>query len=111
MTKSEIDYSACPTFDYFDYEPILTWAKAVVKWSDTFVDGHGHSEQIPEFASWTLYWDRGFIGFDSINKKEDEPKARMAAALFIYLYCKGVKADIADNCASLYARHLKCYKE
>jgi hypothetical protein len=107
MLKSEIDFDACPDFDYFDYEPILTWAKAVVKYSDTFVGGDGVSHQLPEFASWTLIWDRGFIGFDSISKKEDEPKARMASAMFIYLYCKGVKADIADNCAALYARHMK----
>jgi hypothetical protein len=37
-------------------------------------------------AHWTLLWDNGFIGFDCINKREDEKKARMASALFIHLW-------------------------
>lgn len=111
MTKNEVDFAACPNFDYFDYEFILTWAKAEVKYSDTFVDGKGESHHCPELAHWTLFWDRGWIGFDGFSKKEDESKARMAAAMFIYLYCKGVKADVADNCAYLYCKHMKITRE
>ncbi len=104
MNKAE-----CPEFDYFDYEKVLEWSGAKVEWSDTFVNGKGEVSKLEKFAHWTLFWDRGFIGFDAIKKREDEPKARMASALFIYLFCKGVPASIADNCASLYARHVVMY--
>lgn len=104
--KKEINKAECPEFDHFDYEPILKWAEAEVVWEDTFVDGHGNKHVRPDRAYWTLFWKPGFIGFDCIRNKEDEPKARMAAALFIYLWCKGVSASIADNCASLYASNV-----
>lgn len=106
----ELKKEDCPEFDYFDYEPILEWAGAKVVWEDTFVDGHGNKHVNPKLAHWVLLWRNGFIGFDGIKNKEDEPKARMAAALFIYLWCKGVSASIADNCASLYARHVIQYR-
>ncbi len=110
--KKKLNKADCPDFDYFDYEPILKWAKAEVVWDDTFVDGHGKKHKRPSLALWTLFWDNGFIGFDSIQKKtkKDEKKARMAAALFIYLWCKGVSASIADNCAVLYARNVVQYR-
>lgn len=107
----ELDKSKCPEFDYFNYEPILKWAGARVVWDDTFVNGKtGKRTKRPEHALWTLLWHKGFIGFDAIYKKEDRKKARMAGALFIYLWCKGVSASIADNCASLYARNVIQYR-
>ena len=87
----------CPTFDYSNYEPILEWAKAEVAWDDTFVNGKGEKFVRPKLAHWTLLWEHGFIGFDTIKAKEDEPKARMASALFIYLWCKGIPASLADD--------------
>ena len=83
-------------FDDLDFEPILEWGKAEVIWEDTFVDGKGNKYVRPEKAYWTLFWEHGFIGFDSIRAKEDEQKARLAAAMFIFLWCKGVPASYAD---------------
>jgi len=109
--KKELDKSKCPEFDYFNYEPILKWAGARVVWDDTFVNGKtGKRTKRPEHALWTLLWDNGFIGFDCIREKKDRKKARMAGAMFIYLWCKGVSASIADSCASLYARNVIQYK-
>lgn len=97
----------CPEFDDFDYEKILEWANAEVVWDDTFVDGRGNKHVHPNMALWTLLWHKGFIGFDCIQKREDEAVARKAAALFIYLWCKGVETGVASSCADLYARHIK----
>ena len=111
MKKKELNKADCPEFDYFNYEPILEWAGAEVVWDDTFTNPRtGVKTQDPKRALWTLLWQHGFIGFDMIYKKEDEAKARMAGAMFIYLWCKGVSASIADNCASLYARNVVMYK-
>ena len=107
----KLDKSKCPEFDYFNYEPILKWAKARVVWDDTFVNPRtGKKTKRPEMALWTLLWTHGFIGFDAISDKKDRKKARMAGALFIYLWCKGVSASIADSLASLYARNVKQYR-
>ena len=96
----------CPKFDYFDYEPILEWGKAKVVFSDTFVNSKGISRKCEKLAHWTLVWDQGFIGFDYFRKREEESKARMAGAMFIYLWCNGVAADIAERCAQLYAANV-----
>jgi hypothetical protein len=109
--KKELNKADCPEFDYFNYEPILKWAGAKVVWDDTFVHaGTGKRTKRPEHALWTLLWQHGFIGFDCISLKKDKKKARMAGAMFIYLWCKGVSASIADNCASLYARNVIMYR-
>jgi len=89
-----------PEFEHFDFEPILAWAEAEVTWCDEFVNGEGLVTKNPEFATWSLYWKYGSISFSF--HKEDEQKARMSAALFIYLWTKGVSASIADNCAVSY---------
>jgi hypothetical protein len=103
MNKAE-----CPEFDHFDPDKILSWAKAEVIYEDTFTNRKtGITEKNEKYASWTLFWEHGFIGFDAINKKEDEVIAKRASAMFIYLWCKGVSASIADSCASLYARYVE----
>lgn len=79
----------CPDFDHFDYEKILEWGEAKVVYDDTFVNGSGVVRKNEKLASWLLLWDHGFIGLDLFRKKEDEVQARMAAALFISLWCKG----------------------
>lgn len=91
-----------PEFDHFNFEPILTWAEANVSYNDEFVDGEGTVSKIPELACWVLSWKNGTISFTHIRTKEDEHKARMNAALFIYLWTRGVSADIADQCSSTY---------
>lgn len=109
--KKDLNKAECPEFDYFNYEPILEWSGAKVKYSDTFVHMKtGEARKNEKEAHWTLLWSYGFIGFDSIRGAEDEAKARMAGAMFIYLWCKGVSASIADNCASLYARNVIMYE-
>ena len=60
------------------YESILAWAEAKV------------------FNS-TLNWEHGFITFDIA-----EENAREAASLFIYLWTRGVKAGVAEHCATAY---------
>jgi hypothetical protein len=93
----------CPDFDDDTYENILEWAKADVQYADTFVDGRGNVKKNEKLAHWALHWDHGFIGFDSIQKREDKDIARMAAAMFVYLWTKGVSADLADCMCQLYA--------
>jgi hypothetical protein len=95
--------SDCPDFDDLDYEKILTWAKAEVVYDDVFVNGKGEKTVRPERGYWTMFWEHGFIGFNTISK-EDEAVARMAAAMFIYLWCHGIMASVADSLAALYAR-------
>jgi hypothetical protein len=91
-----------PKFDYFDYEPILEWAEAKVIYSDEFVDcSDGSIEHKPEWGSWTLCWKEGVMRLD--YSKPEEQKARKCAALFIYLWTRGVECSIAISCARLYA--------
>ena len=109
--KKDLNKTECPEFDYFNYEPILEWSGAELKYSDEFY--HAKTKTVhkdEKNAHWTLFWSYGFIGFDCICKKKDELKARMAGAMFIYLWCKGVPASVAENCASLYARNVVMYK-
>lgn len=74
---------------------ILLWASASVVWEDTFVDSRGNKHKRPEYASWVLSWKHGVVDLAST----DESKARIAAALLIYLWCKGVDIGIAVHCA------------
>lgn len=98
-------YAECPEFEDHNFEQILDWAKktfdAQVSWSDQFTDGETVYTK-PELAYWSLVWKPGFIGFDHLRSKDDEAAARKTAALFIYLWCLGVCASIADRCASAY---------
>lgn len=95
-----------PEFDHFNFEPILTWAEANVEFYDDFIgiDGEDKNEDdfIPDLTCWVLSWKNGVISFTHIRTKEDEHQARMNAALFIYLWTRGVSADIADQCSSTY---------
>ena len=75
----------CPEFDESDYEKILDWAKAKVIYDE----------------GWYLSWEHGVISLYT-----EESKACMAAALFIYLWCKGVECGIASNCALSYVRYV-----
>ena len=97
----------CPEFDDFNHEEILAWAsenlEARVEWSDEAVGPKGRV-QGPQYALWSLIWKPGVIGFDHLPKLEDEEKARKTAALFIYLWCKGIEASIASRLADSYVR-------
>lgn len=93
--------SKIPTFDYFNYEPILEWGKADVEYCEDFIDADGNTHIRPEYGSWTLIWPHGVMSLDF--KKEDEAKARMCAALFIYMWTKGVVCEVAISCARLYS--------
>lgn len=97
MSKEE-----SPQFDDFEYEKILQWAGAKVTFADEFVNGRtGEKIKIKKEAYWELFWEHGFIGFDGF-RKEDEIKARKAAALFIYLWTRGVDPGVAERCATAY---------
>lgn len=107
MNKAE-----CPEFDHFDFEKILEWAKAKVVYSDTFYHvGKKTVRKDERLAHWTLLLPDGFIGYDTINKKEDEEKARRASALFIYLLCKGIDFSLANKLSELYGRYAIYYRE
>lgn len=90
-----------PEFDYFNYEPILEWAEAKVEYNDKFVDGEGTVECMPEYGSYGLAWKHGYMNLDYAMHAEEA--ARKCAALFIYLYTRGVDCSIAIFCARLYA--------
>lgn len=98
-----------PDFDDDNYEEILKAAEATVEYSDEFVDGNDKVTHLPEFGHWSLCWKHGFIGFDAIEK-DNEVDAKKAAALFIYLWSKGVRASIADRAAEAYVRTWKVSK-
>lgn len=96
-----------PEFDYFDYSKIIDWAKQYnleVCYSDEFVS-NGQVESIPEMGSFALVWDFGVISFDSF-KKDEIVKARRAAALFIYMYSRGISASIASYAAESYVQNV-----
>ena len=89
-----------PDFDYFNYEPILEYNEAKVEYNDEFIDGLGNISKMPEYGSYNLIWKNGVMHLDyGINDRE---KARKCAALFIYLWLKGVACDIAISCARTY---------
>lgn len=86
----------CPEFEDDNFEPILKWAKARVYYCDGFVDGKGNKVEgdMSRFNCWGFSWKHGFISFETLSKREDETRARCAAALFLYLWCKGVSAAV-----------------
>lgn len=94
-----------PAFDHFNYQEILDWAaehaEAKVEWINTFVDSHGRKHDDNRNALWSFYWKFGVIGLDEFRKYQGE-NAKMAAALFIFLYLKGIPADIADRSSTAY---------
>lgn len=67
-----------PEFDENNFEPILEWANARIVNDDGYV----------------LVWEHGVMTFGY-----DEQKSRQAAALFIYLWTRGVEAGLAKHCA------------
>ena len=89
-----------PEFDYFDYEPILEWAEAKVEYNDEFVS-NDTVIKMPEYGSYGLSWKNGYMNLDYGIQAEEA--ARKCAALFIYLYTRGVDCSIAISCARLYA--------
>lgn len=93
----------CPDFSDHDFEKILQWGNVEVKYNDKFVGSDGEVTSHPELASWVMSWGHGVISFDSLDKDE-EHLARKAAALFVYLWCKGVDAMYADRCAAAYVK-------
>jgi len=107
----DIDKTQCPKWEDTNetIDTILKWADAEVTWSDTFINGNNEVSQEPEWACWSLCWEYGVIGFDGLrdNTPENHTKAFAAAALFIYLWCKGIPANIADNCAAAYVSYYK----
>ena len=98
-----------PEFDHFNYQEILDWAaenaEAKVEWINTFhrIKGGNVEETIVDdkHALWSFYWKFGVIGLDEF-KKEQEEEAKMAAALFIFMYLKGLPASIADKASTAY---------
>lgn len=99
LTKRELDSMKSPEFKHNDYEPILEWAEAKVEYNDEFVSD-GIITKMPEYGSYSLIWKNGVMHLD--YDKDQEEKARKCAALFIYLWTRGVDCSIAINCARSY---------
>lgn len=92
-----------PKFKHDNYEPILEWAEAKVKYNDEFISD-GIITKMPEYGSYNLVWKNGVMHLD--YDKDQGDKARMCAALFIYLWTRGVDCSIAINCARSYVNNI-----
>ena len=90
-----LNKSDCPDIED-GYEPILAWANAKVSWSDIVYSGRDLTPiHRPDLASWGFSWKHGGISFSSSLKKDEEKMARMASAMTIYLWCKGINMSLA----------------
>lgn len=85
-------------------ESILKWANAKIEWADgTFVNGGGEEVAYPQYACWMLSWEFGSISLvDNYSKSISAERARTLAALFIYLYTRGVEVSVALRCMEGY---------
>lgn len=83
-----------------DTEQILKDHDAIIDYSDEFVGVDGKIYHLPEMGGWGLTWPRGTItlSFDS------EEKCRFEAAVFIYLFEKGVDVCTARQMAYLFVK-------
>lgn len=101
----------CPVFDDDAYETVLDWAaahhEAAIDYNDKFVKGDGEPVEMPELAHWALSWKHGHIGWDDLQRRHDEPQARKASALYIYLWSLGVPWGLAIRCARAYVDHVE----
>lgn len=88
----------------YNTESILAWANAKVEWSDgAFVDGDGKEHFYPLCVCWTLSWKFGSISLvDNYSKSISAERARILAALFIYLYTRGIEVSVALRCMEGY---------
>lgn len=105
----------CPKFNDFTYQEVLDWASKVadasLKWENTFVNGHGERFVIEDRARWSFAWRFGFITFEAF-KKDEEERAKKAAAMMIWLWIKhNVPIEYAERCAESYAKNYTFYKE
>lgn len=90
-------------FQYDNYEHILEWAEAKVEYNDEFIS-NGVVKKMPEYGSYSLTWKNGVMHLD--YDKDQGDKARKCAALFIYLWTRGVDCSIAISCARLYTENV-----
>lgn len=95
--------SECPEFKHDDFEPILAWSTARIWFSTPALTKDGTKREYPEIASWGFVWPNGGITLEGIRQKDDEYIARMATAMFIHLWCKGVEVSLAIRTAEAYA--------
>jgi hypothetical protein len=94
-----------PEFRDDSYEEIIKWADANVTYADEVKVGSGERVKAPQLASWGFVWEHGGITWSSLKSKEnDETKAKIATALCIYLWTRGVAINVAISCAELYAK-------
>lgn len=96
-----------PDFDVYNIksiDSILLWANAKVVWDEgILVDGEGNEIVDPRFAGWSLSWPCGCMQLCASNSPlKGCDKARKTAALFIYLWTRGVEVSIAIRCAESY---------
>lgn len=83
-----------------DAEQILKDNEAVVDYSYEFVGVDGKVYYLPEMGSWGLTWKRGTITLSF----ESEEKCRFEAAVFIYLFLKGIDVCTARQMAYLFVK-------
>lgn len=94
-----------PEFNQGDnVEVILEWADAKIEWFDgTFVNAAGKEKVYPHYACWGMTWKFGSISLvDNYSKSISAERARILAALFIYLYTRGIEVSVALRCMEGY---------
>lgn len=70
----------------------------VISYCDEIVDNEGTITKKPEFVCWGFNWKNGSISYCGLKTLEDEQKAKIATALFIYLWTnKGIEAGLAEK--------------
>lgn len=85
-------------------EAILKWSDAKVEWDEgIFINGAGEKKLYPQYACWGMNWKFGTISIaNNYSKSTSAERARTLAALFIYLYTRGVEVSIALRCMEGY---------
>jgi hypothetical protein len=84
MTK--LDPKDCPDFDEDDLDKSIT---TILKWSRAKLEPN----TINNFSYYTMIWEKGFMG----APYQELRWAQLWSALFIYLWCKGIGAGLADH--------------
>ncbi len=85
----------------FDFNPeeILTQNNVEVTWCDSIVDGHEMVKTNSPIKGWGLSWEHGAIYIGPCLGR----KAIEAAAIFIFLWLRGVPAQMASQLIIAYA--------
>lgn len=85
-----------------DAEAVLAEHGVTVTWENVFVDGRGNRYINDKMSHWALAWENGVMAMPW--RKDQEEMARATAAMFVYLWLKGVPCEQADELALCWVR-------